>query len=180
VECELVYPPLEDTFLLLETIQPVPGERALEMGCGTGLVSCHLAKAGADLTAGDINPKAVECTKRNLERNGLRGVVMLTDLFQRIEGSFDLIVFNPPYLAAEETGALEAAWAGGREGLDVLAPFLTQAVPRLNEGGRVVVLLSSEMNKETLNALLAPLERTKLGSRRYFFEELWVEELRPR
>lgn len=180
MECELVYPPLEDTLLLLENVRAVPGETALEMGCGTGLISCHLAKAGVDLTAADINPRAVECTRRNLERNGLRGKAVLTDLFQGVDGSFDLIVFNPPYLAAEEEGVLEAAWAGGKEGVDVLAPFLEQAAPRLNDGGRLVLLLSSEMSEERLNSLLFPFSRQRLGSRHYFFEELWVEELRLR
>jgi release factor glutamine methyltransferase len=179
VECGLVYPPMEDTFLLLASLNVVPGERALEMGCGTGLVSCHLARAGARLTAVDVNPRAVSCTRDNLKRNGLTGTVVETDLFQNAAGRFDLLVFNPPYLAAEEKGLLEKAWAGGRTGLDVVRPFLEQAPAHLEREGRIVLLLSSEMDREGLDRLLAPFSRTRLGSRHYFFEELWVEELRP-
>jgi len=178
-ECEEVYPPLEDTFLLLEALAVTPGERALEMGCGTGLISCHLAAAGAVLTAADVNPRAVRCTRANLTRNGLPGEVVESDLFANVPGSFDLIVFNPPYLSVEEDGLLEKAWAGGKEGVDVLVPFLTGARERLEPGGRIVLLLSSEMGQGALDDALRSFSRRRLGSRRYFFEELWVEELRP-
>jgi release factor glutamine methyltransferase len=179
-ECPLVYPPMEDTFLLLGSLQPRAGERALEMGCGTGLISCHLAAAGIELTAADINPHAAECTMENLRRNGLIGVVKESDLFDSVGGMFDLIVFNPPYLAAHEEGILEKAWAGGEGGLETLRPFLAQAKDHLLPGGRIVVLLSSEMDRDGLDLLLRSYERKRLAARRLFFEELWVERLVPR
>ncbi len=177
-ECELVYPPKEDTFLLLEHLAVVPGERVLEMGCGTGLLSCHISAAGGLLTAADVNPHAVRCTRDNLHRNRLAGEVVESDLFQNVPGRFDLMVFNPPYLAAEEEGVLERSWAGGRTGLDVLSPFLQGAGEHLRPGGRILLLLSSEMDAPGLDALLSGFAHRRLGSRHYFFEELWVEELR--
>lgn len=178
-ECGEVYPPSEDTFLLLDVLDTVPGERVLEMGCGTGLISCHLAAGGAALTAADVNPKAAECTRANLRRNGLPGQVVESDLFANVPGCFDLIVFNPPYLSVEEEGLLEKAWAGGKEGVDVLIPFLAGARGHLSPDGRIVLLLSSEMAREALDGALEGFSRRRLGSRRYFFEELWVEELVP-
>jgi len=115
-----------------------------------------------------------------LRRNGLPGQVVRSDLFANVPGSFDLIVFNPPYLSVEEEGLLEKAWAGGEKGVDVLVPFLAGARERLTAGGRIVLLLSSEMDREALDDALWGFSRRRLGSRRYFFEELWVEELRPR
>ncbi|WP_026069048.1 HemK2/MTQ2 family protein methyltransferase [Methanomassiliicoccus luminyensis] len=178
-ECEGVYPPAEDTFLLLDCIGDVRGMEVLEMGCGTGLISCHVASAGACLTAADINPKAAECTRRNLERNRLPGKVVLSDLFSGVRGRFDLILFNPPYLAVEEEGDLELAWAGGRTGVEVLARFLEGAPERLRPNGKVLLLLSSEMETESLDRALAPFPRRRVGTRRVFFEELWVEEIAP-
>lgn len=178
-ECEGVYPPAEDTFLLLECIGSMRGMKVLEMGCGTGLISCHAASDGAELTAADINPRAAECTRRNLERNGLRAAVVLTDLFSDISGRFDRVLFNPPYLAVEEEGDLERAWAGGRTGVEVLARFLDGVRDRLLPGGKVLLLLSSEMEADALENTLAPFPRQRLGTRRVFFEELWVEELAP-
>jgi len=177
-ECELVYPPKEDTFLLLECLTLIPGEKVLEMGCGTGLISCHIAAAGGDLTAADINPWAVECTRHNLQRNRLQGKVVESDLFLNVKDGFDLLVFNPPYLAAEDEGMLEKAWAGGATGLDVLAPFLERVGEHLLPEGRILLLLSSEMELEGLDVLLSRFTHRRLGTRRYFFEELWVEELR--
>lgn len=178
-ECEEVYPPKEDTFLLLGSLDIMPGQRVLEMGCGTGLISCHIAAEGGDLTAADVNPRAVRCTRENLRRNGLPGEVVESDLFAHIDGAFDLIVFNPPYLSVDEEGLLEKAWAGGREGVDVLVPFLAEARERLNKGGRIVLLLSTEMGQGALENALGSFSRRRLGSRHYFFEELWVEELVP-
>jgi release factor glutamine methyltransferase len=61
----------------------------------------------------------------------------------------------------------------------VVRPFLEAAPAHLRPGGRLVLLLSSEMDSRGLERLVAPFSRARLGSRRYFFEELWVEELRP-
>lgn len=178
-ECAEVYPPAEDTFLLLDSLEVSKGLKVLEMGCGTGLVSCHVAFNGADLTAADINPKAVSCTNNNLKNNNLKGTAVVSNLFQNIHENFDLIIFNPPYLSAEEEGCgiIEKAWAGGPTGTEILAEFLEQSISHLMPDGRITVLLSSEMNSEALNNILSNFNRKKLKIRRCFFEELWVEEL---
>lgn len=178
-ECPEVYPPAEDTFLMLECLEVASGERALEMGCGTGLITCHLAAAGAEVTAADVNPRAVECTRRNLERNGLKAEVVLTDLFRDLPGRFDTIVFNPPYCAGEEDDLLALSWAGGPDGVVVTERFLAQAVEHLKEGGRIILLLSTEMEAEGLDRCLSAFEQRTLGSTNLFFERLWVVELRP-
>lgn len=179
-ECAEVYPPAEDTFLLLDNLEVSKGLKVLEMGCGTGLVSCHIAYNGAELTAADINPKAVDCTSNNLKNNNLKGSTVISDLFQNIHEKFNLIVFNPPYLSAEEEGCgiIEKAWAGGPTGTEILAEFLKQGRNHLLPDGRITVLLSSEMDLKVLDEVLSNFNRKKLKTRRCFFEELWVEELR--
>jgi release factor glutamine methyltransferase len=178
-ECESVYPPREDTYLLIECVEPVAGQRVLEMGCGSGLLSLHCAKMGASVVAVDINQKAVDCTRANLERNHLRAKVDRSDLFSNVVDRFDLILFNPPYLVGDEEGDLERSWAGGKDGVQILERFLREAPDRLDPGGRIVVLLSSMMMEEPLARTLAAFDRRRLGSKRLFFEELWVEELIP-
>lgn len=179
-ECAEVYPPAEDTFLLLDSLEVSKGLKVLEMGCGTGLVSCHIAYNGAELTAADINPKAVDCTSNNLKNNNLKGSTVISNLFQNIHEKFNLIVFNPPYLSAEEEGCgiIEKAWAGGPTGTEILAEFLKQGRNHLLPDGRITVLLSSEMDLKVLDEVLSNFNRKKLKTRRCFFEELWVEELR--
>jgi release factor glutamine methyltransferase len=176
-ECGGVYPPREDTYLLIECIEPKVGEKVLEVGCGSGLVSLHCAKVGATVVAVDINQKAVDCTRANLERNHLQAQVHRSDLFSNIEGRFDLILFNPPYLVGRGEDELERSWAGGRDGVEVLERFLREAPDHLAPGGRVVVLLSTMMNQAPLARTLSAFKRRRLGSKKLFFEELWVEEL---
>jgi len=176
-QCDSVYPPREDTYLLIECIGPMAGQNVLEMGCGSGLVSLHCAKAGAMVRAVDINPRAVDCTNANFQRNHLRADVHQSDLFSDVKGSFDLILFNPPYLAGTEEGDLERSWAGGKDGVQILERFLHQAPEHLVPGGQMMVLLSTMMKEEPMERALSAFSRRRLGSKGLFFEELWVEEL---
>ncbi len=179
IECEEVYPPSEDTFLLLDLLNVGRGARVLEMGPGTGLITCHLAAASARVTAADINPKAVKCTLANLRRNGLPGEVIESNLFAKITERFDTIVFNPPYCPGKRDDLMSLAWAGGPDGVAITAAFLKDAPHYLRPGGKIVLLLSTEMEKTALESALSPFQRSRLGGRRLFFEELWVEELTP-
>ena len=176
-ECEHVYPPREDTLLLLEALEVGRGERLLEMGSATGTISVHCAASGAVVTAADINPHAVSCTRRNAERNGLEIEVVHSDLFLDLPGRFDVMIINPPYLPGEERGDMEASWAGGEDGTRVLERFLIDAPGHLNDGGRLYVLMSSMMRAASLNCVLSQYRRERLGVKKLFFEELWVERL---
>lgn len=179
VECQEVYPPSEDTFLLLDALEVGEGETVLEMGPGTGLITCHLAACASSVIAADLNPLAVRCTEANLRRNGLPGEVRESDLFSNVPERFDVIVFNPPYCPGTDDDRLALAWAGGPDGVEVTARFLAEAPRHLDPGGRVVLLLSTEMEASALQTSLSPFRRVELKRRRLFFEELWVEELRP-
>ena len=59
-----VYTPAEDTFLMLSALEIVKGEKALEMGCGSGFLSLHMAKAGASVTAVDVDPRPYGTPRR--------------------------------------------------------------------------------------------------------------------
>ena len=176
-----VYPPSDDSVLLIESLDVRPGERVLEIGSGSGVVSVHCALNGCTVTAGDVNPGAVELTRRNAEANGAVVDVVLTDVYSAVEGRFDTIVFNLPYLPVEEEGLLERAWSGGPDGLGPLPRLLEGADDHLLPGGRVVVVVSSLMDRDGLERTLAGWDRRVLGELPLFFERLEVLELsRPR
>jgi release factor glutamine methyltransferase len=180
VNCpEGVYCPSDDTFLLIDALEVVPGDRVLEVGCGSGLVSLHLAKAGAMVTAVDVNYEAAVAAKAAASLNGLRLEVIRSDLFQNVHGCFDLVVFNPPYLRGEGTEVIDLAWAGGRTGTETLGRFLEQAPMHLNPAGRIVVIVSSDMEQTPLKEMLDPFQVKELRALHLFFEELRVLELRP-
>ncbi len=141
-----VYNPSDDSFLLVNVIEITPGERVLDMGTGTGIAALHAAKAGAaKVTAVDINPNAVACARSNALKNGLKVEVVESDLFTKVEGLYDVIAFNPPYLPEEggPSSWMERAWSGGADGSDVVVRFLEDAWRFLAPGGRIYIILSS-------------------------------------
>jgi release factor glutamine methyltransferase len=178
-ECPGVYPPSEDTLLLLDCLGDVRGRSVLEMGCGTGIIALHCAAAGAEVMAVDVNPRAVACARANAERNGMSLRVLLSDLFQEVQGKFEVIVFNPPYLPGEALDDIDRSWAGGRDGVAVLARFLSAAREHLSPGGSIYLLLSSLMDEEALQRALAGYRWQELGSRKCFFEVLSAARLWP-
>ena len=138
-----VYAPAEDTRLLLDaalrTIRP--GDRVLEIGTGSGEIAVSLLDGTVEVAATDINPYAASLAYS-------RGVpVIRTDLFAGICGTFDLILFNPPYLptAPDERidDWLEYALDGGDNGRETIERFLATAAACLSARGKILLLISS-------------------------------------
>ncbi|KAA0001513.1 MAG: methyltransferase [Thermoplasmata archaeon] len=135
-----VYPPSEDSYLLIECID-IGKEKVLEIGTGTGIIALHAAKSGADdVTAVDKNQKAVKNARENAEKNGINIDIKQSDLFSNVDGMFDVIIFNPPYLPSDK---MEEAWEGGEEGIEITKKFLEDAARHLNPGGRIYIVLST-------------------------------------
>ena len=173
-----VYPPSDDSILLIESLEIHDGERVLEVGCGSGIVSIHCARNGCDVTAVDINPLAVELAKRNATANGVNISISESDVYENVDGRFDTIVFNLPYLPVDEEGLLAKAWSGGPDGLGPLPRLLEGAPRHLLPDGRVVVVVSSLTEPRALEEALEGYEVQTLGEKRLFFERLSVLEIR--
>jgi release factor glutamine methyltransferase len=155
----------------------------LELGCGTGIVALHAAKLGASVTAADISPIAIECTRRNAARNDLKVKVVRSDLFEDIRGSFDVVAFNPPYLPREggSTSWIERSWDGGDQGSEVSVRFLEQAWKHLAPGGRAYLVLSSIGGlMSVLRAARERYEAELIAEERMFFESVYVYRLKAR
>ena len=174
-----VYPPSEDSILLTESLDIRIGEKVLEIGTGSGIVSIQCALNGADVVCGDINPRAVALARRNAAANGVDIDVRETDVYSNIEGRFDTIFFNLPYLPVEDEGELAKAWSGGPDGLGPLPRLLEGAPEHLLPDGRVVVVVSSLMDRAGLDKTLEGYEVKVLGELPLFFERLQVLEIKP-
>ena len=137
-----VYQPDADTFLLLDAARAEvkPGDRVLEVGTGSGIIAAELAGV-AGVIATDINPHAGLCARE-------KGIdVVRNDLFSGIRSTFDLILFNPPYLPTLPEDRiddwLEYALDGGTTGREVIERFAEEAGRVLAPDGRILLLISS-------------------------------------
>lgn len=98
--------PRQDTELLAEEALKYlrPGMRFLDLCTGSGCILLSLL-AGCPEAVGvgsDISTGALQTAQKNCDRLALKAVLVESDLFTQIEGTFDLIVSNPPYIKREE------------------------------------------------------------------------------
>ena len=175
----MVYEPSDDTFLMLKNIKIGKGENVLDMGTGSGIIGIHCAKNGANVTSADINPYAVELAEKNAGLNNVDIKVVESDLFERIKGKFDVIVFNPPYLPTSKNERtdeeINSAWDGGKEGGQVVLGFLRNFRKYLKKNGRCYLLVSS-LNKKALKRI-EKLNGILIDEKKLFFESLKVFQL---
>ena len=146
--------------LVIERLAGMESPRVLEVGCGTGCIALSLAKeAGAQVTATDISPDAVACAKRNAAALDLDDMVTIvqTDCTDGIEGSFDVLVSNPPYIPTAVMQQLDQevlgfephlALDGGADGLEFFDRLLAVAPSLLKDGGFIAFELHETCLKE--------------------------------
>lgn len=120
--------------------RPQPINRIVDIGCGSGaggiVAARHLATCELWLT--DINNRALEFARDNAAAAGMEGVrVANSDLLQQIDGDFDLIVANPPYLN-DELGRTYRH-GGGELGSLLSLKIARCALTRLTPGGSLLL-----------------------------------------
>lgn len=125
--------------------------RILDLGTGSGCIgiACALAFPEAEVDLADVSAEALEVARANVARHGLEGRVraVRSDGFAALDGTYDLIVSNPPYVSAAQMRALPPehrhepalALAAGPEGLDFALRILREAPARLRDPGLLVV-----------------------------------------
>jgi len=179
-----VYPPGDDTFLLLHAVREARG-RVLELGTGNGLIAVFLAMRGSEVLATDLNPHAVRLASKNAALNRVRLEVVRADIFDGIRCRFDAVIFNPPYLptAPEEvTGDrwLDASVNGGSDGREHLKRFLAGLSAHLTREGRGYVVassLSGGMPRPPAGLHDKVAASAKLEFEQLRVHELWTEDM---
>ena len=149
---EDVLTPRQDTEILVEEAlkRARPGAKILDLCTGSGCILISLLKLGPDLegTGSDLSEKALEIAAGNAEMNKVKASFVLSDLFARIPGNFDMIVSNPPYIVSSVIGSLMEevrdheplmALDGGADGLDFYRRIVPESMDHLNPGGWLIV-----------------------------------------
>jgi release factor glutamine methyltransferase len=175
-EFKYVYPPSEDSFLLLKAVKYAHG-KVLDMFAGSGIIGLNAAEKSEKVTFVDVNPAAIKAIKYNAEKNGIKNFeCILSDLFSSIRNKkFDVIYANPPYLPEKK----ESKWAqhalnGGKEGNELTIRLIHSLKAHLKEGGNAFIILSSVYDTDKVYKEIKRLRLSfeKLYSVNFFFEEL--------
>ena len=131
----------------------VSGKKLLELGAGSGLISITAAKAGAIVTATDINPVATEYLRQNMELNHVSLSVITSDLFTMIpEQVFDIIMINPPYYFKTPATLKDYAWYCGRNG-EYFRNLFKNLSNYLNQNTVILIVLCEGSNRAIIQLI---------------------------
>ncbi len=165
--------PRFDTEILVERALKEIGEkeaRVLDMCTGSGAIAITVAlNSKATVVASDISPLALNVARRNALDKCVSVEFIESDLFDKIEGKFDYILINPPYIPTSDIETLDAevkdyepilALDGGVDGMDVYRKIASEYQNYLNENG--VLMLEIGINQtEQIKELFGTVEFIK-------------------
>jgi release factor glutamine methyltransferase len=131
--------------------------RIADIGTGSGCLAVSLAyeRPHATLLGTDVSEDALAIARRNAERHGVSGRIRFarTSFLTEIQGPFDLIVANPPYVPRSHQATLSpdvrdhepavALFGRGEDGLDAVRELLGQSATRLAPSGRLMMEFGS-------------------------------------
>ncbi len=155
-----VLDPRGDTETLIAVALARPFAGLLDLGTGSGAIACTLLaeRDGTTCVATDLSPAALDVAQRNAAALGLAGRIAFveSDWFSQVTGRFDLIVSNPPYIAAADMPGLSpevlneprAALTDDADGLTGYRAIVAGAGAHLTSGGRLLVEIGAEQGTE--------------------------------
>lgn len=151
----------------------------LDVGTGSGIQAFTAmdVKLVREVVGIDINPKAVEILQKEVQEKKSRKIKFLhSDLFANVDGQFNTVIFNPPYLP-QDKGILDPAIYGGKKGHEIFERFFRDVSEYLFADGKILLLCSSLTPHTRVQEIVQHslfefelLEREKMP----MFEELFV------
>nr|WP_297402456.1 50S ribosomal protein L3 N(5)-glutamine methyltransferase [uncultured Marinobacter sp.] len=141
--------------LIENRFQPWLGDREvhriLDLCTGSGCIGIGAALVfeDAEVDLADLSPEALEVAESNIDLHDVRGRVrcLRSDVFGQVEGQYDVILSNPPYVDAEDLADMpeeyrhepELGLAAGQDGLDIAHRIIGGALAHLAPGGLLIV-----------------------------------------
>jgi HemK-related putative methylase len=174
----VIYEPHEDSELLAAQVKKHAAGMVLDMGTGSGIQAITAAqnKNVKKVLAVDINRKALKHAKHKSKHAKI--TYKESDMFSRVEGTFDTMICNPPYLP-DDPLVQDIALDGGKKGWEWTEQFLSQAGNHLKKNGQILLLFSSLTKKEKVEEIIEDncFSFRKLSSQKHAFEELYVYKI---
>lgn len=159
--------PRPETETLVRIALDLKPRRVLEIGVGSGCISAALARElpSVEIVASDVSKRALELARENLAALGVldRVTLVLAGELGGVEGSFDLVLSNPPYVASGELAKLapelthepELALDGGPDGLDVIRQICADAPARVERPGAMALEIGAGQSTAVVELLRA-------------------------
>ncbi len=160
--------PRPDTEILVEKAIEIINKNnfnnALDIGTGSGAIAISLAKyCNINVTALDINDKAIEMAKKNANINKVKNIEFIqSDIFEKINNKYDIIVSNPPYIKTQDIKTLEKnvknyepilALDGGKSGLIFYEKITNNAIKYLNKNGYLMFEIGYDQAEDVKNIM---------------------------
>lgn len=164
VDDNVLIPQPDTEILVEEAIKRCNGnEKILDLCTGSGAIAISLAVNidRAKITASDISKKALEIAEKNAVRNNVKVNFIESNLFEKIEGKFNIIVSNPPYIESKVIDELskdvqcepKLALDGGEDGLDFYRKIVIEAPRFLKDKGHLIMEIGFDQKKKVMELL---------------------------
>lgn len=171
----ILYDPSEDSFLIQKHIKDYAKGSVLEIGTGSGILATTAAACPAvtSVLAVDIQQGVIEHCKKTIKDEKI--TFKHSDLFSSVKGTFDCIIFNPPYLPTNPR-APDITLDAGKKGYELIVRFLRDVNKHLPSNGTLLLLFSSFSKKHIIDKCVQSnlLEATQIDQQHISFETLYV------
>lgn len=171
----LLYLPSDDSIFLSNIVNDYHGQLALEIGTSSGTIFRELSKNFSIVIGTDIDFNSLKHSLMMSKNDRL----ICSDAATALHNvKFDLIVSNPPYLP-NTMNHTDKTVDGGPTGIEVSIHFLTSAIDKLNNNGKILILVSSQSDKGILERFISKnnLIKKQIAQKDLFYETLQIIEL---
>jgi hypothetical protein len=115
-----------------------PGaQRLVDVGCGSGVGGLTLCASTRQIVLSDINETALHFARVNAALAGVDAEIVHSDVLAGVDGRFDLVIANPPYLRDDTERIYREG--GGEYGEGLAVRIVADALERLQSGGQLLV-----------------------------------------
>jgi len=177
--CKSVYDPQEDSTMLEKHVRLHAKGKVLDIGTGSGIQAIAAAQSPrvSSVLATDVQKDVIAYCRNCISSPKIR--FLQSDLFKRVKGTFDTIIFNPPYLP-QELKLKDLTIEGGKKGYETIREFISEVCNFLKPDGIILMVFSSLTNKEKVEEFIknSLLEFTELEKEHILFEDICVYLLR--